>query len=77
MSALTLHIEGMNAIPVAAEKAFMNGCAGKDRYPSESAADAALTAMKRGLLGRLHGDIRVDEMHSYECQFCGYWHHGH
>lgn len=67
----------IGAIPASATALFEKGCAGKDRYPSENAANAALALMKRGLTGRKHGDGRWDALHSYECIFCGEWHHGH
>lgn len=51
---------------------FERGCLGKDRYPSESAAGAALTELLRSK--------RVPKahlMHAYKCEFCLEWHIGH
>jgi hypothetical protein len=73
-------MSALNSSPIVspdALAAFQKGCAGKDRYPSQNAADAALRLMKQGAFGRKHGDGRWDDLRSYECRFCGEFHHGH
>lgn len=59
------------------QAAFERACAGKDEYPSESAADAALAYLKRGTIRHPKSGGRWDTLNSYECQFCKMWHHGH
>ncbi len=51
---------------------FESMCAGKQAYPSESAADAALR------LGQQERVIRTCAgVQSYQCPFCEEWHFGH
>ena len=56
---------------------FSAGCAGKDRYTSEQIADEVLMLLKRGKIRHPKSGGRWDAMQSYECRFCGGWHHGH
>lgn len=51
--------------------AYEHGCDGKERYPSASAALAAIKLFRKE--GTLHRPSRID---AYECQFCGAWHLG-
>jgi len=59
------------------QAAFERACAGKDRYESESAADAALGFLKRGTIRHPRSGGRWDTLNSYQCAFCEKWHHGH
>jgi hypothetical protein len=51
---------------------FESMCAGKQPYPSESAADAALRMAQRERVMRTCAGVQ-----SYQCPFCGEWHLGH
>lgn len=57
--------------PSSAPHEYEKGCAGKEAYPSESAAIAAIKIFRKE--GTLHRPSRID---AYECQFCGAWHLG-
>jgi hypothetical protein len=59
------------------ETRFERGCAGKDRYPSETSADAALLMLKRGEICHPRNAGRWDTLQSYRCGECGEYHHGH
>jgi len=55
-----------------ARAAFERSCAGKQGYPTESAADAGLRFLQD------EGILRTnDGMQPYHCNFCQEWHHGH
>ena len=56
---------------------FENGCAGKDRYPSEGSARSALQLLKRGEIRHRKSDGRWDKLDAYECPHCAEWHLGH
>jgi hypothetical protein len=56
---------------VADERRWDAGCAGKDRYPSETAAEADLRRIKAE--GRLH---RACWLETYQCDDCTEWHIG-
>jgi hypothetical protein len=57
--------------------AYQAGCAGKDQYASESAADAVLILSKQGRLYDHGRSLTWGELHSYRCSFCGFVHIGH
>lgn len=53
-------------------KAYERMCAGKEKYPSESATSAAIKVYRKAK------NIKKSSLlHSYECRFCGQWHFGH
>jgi hypothetical protein len=58
-------------LPVTDERSWETGCAGKDRYPSEAAAEADLKRIKAE--GRLH---KACWLESYQCSSCTEWHIG-
>jgi hypothetical protein len=58
---------------LAAQASYERQCAGKDQYPSASAAEAALRVLVReGLLDGKRGNV-----HAYRCSFGDHWHFGH
>lgn len=48
------------------------GCLGKERYPSQAAADGALKFFRGE-----PGERGAGALQSYACRFCGAWHLGH
>ncbi|WP_446744285.1 hypothetical protein [Silvibacterium acidisoli] len=70
----TQHVGQM---PVRPLPPFEKSCAGKDQYPSENSAIAALDMMKRGEICHPRNNGRWDTLAVYECHYCGCWHHGH
>jgi hypothetical protein len=53
-------------------KAYELMCAGKEKYPSESAVNAAIKVYRKQKQTQ-KGSL----LHSYECRFCEQWHFGH
>lgn len=53
-------------------KAYESMCAGKESYPSESAANAAIKVYRK-----VKNVNKGSLLHSYECRFCEQWHFGH
>lgn len=51
---------------------FERGCAGKEKFPSESAAKAAIDAYHKA--GMLH---HKSALMPYRCRFCEQYHYGH
>jgi type II secretory pathway component PulM len=49
-------------------------CAGKTRYPTQQAAEAALAAFRRQVEAR--GDKIVGHPCVFRCKLCRYWHFG-
>ena len=60
--------------PQVDERRWERECAGKEEYPSESAARAALAYRKRHD-PRGHG-FAVTWLEIYRCSCCGQWHAG-
>lgn len=65
----------MRAIPdsLASQRVFESSCAGKEKYPSEEAANAAIKACRD--MGLIHN---ASHLAPYPCNFCApNWHFGH
>lgn len=52
-------------------QAYERICAGKEPYPSESAATAAVKVYRKAKINK-----KGSRLHSYECRFCEQWHIG-
>jgi len=55
---------------------YERSCAGKDKYPSESAALASQKIFHQGHLYHPTDHRDWEHMHPYPCKFCQQWHLG-
>lgn len=56
---------------MAGHGSYETGCYGKDKHRTK--IDADNQCVKRPGAGKIRG---VKKLHSYHCEFCGFWHVG-